>query len=86
LGGERGVYAIAIVGGASGGNVETESLVRCSYRVIAEGDDAVGIGLSIEAAVVRVEFARKHGKRYVAIVDDATGAIVDDLEAQTPSK
>jgi hypothetical protein len=52
------------------------------YRVIAEGDDAVGRGLKIDEAVALLEFSREHGKRFVAIVDDATGTLVDEDEAR----
>jgi hypothetical protein len=53
-------------------------LTRASFRVIAEGDDAVGTGLKLDEALAVLEFAKEHGKRYVAIVDDATGALVDE--------
>ena len=52
------------------------------YRVIAEGDDAVGVGLSIVEAVDVVKAAREHRKRHVAIVNDETGAMIDDFEAR----
>ena len=38
------------------------------YRVIAEGDDAVGVGLSIVEAVDVVKVAREARKRHVAIL------------------
>lgn len=52
------------------------------YRVIAEGDDAVGVALSIAEAIEVVKHAREHRKRHVAIVNDATGAMIDDFEAR----
>lgn len=54
-----------------------------SFRVIAEGDDAVGTGLTLVEAVAVMEFAREHGKRFVSIVDDQTGGIVDEEVART---
>jgi hypothetical protein len=53
-----------------------------SYRVIAEGDNAVAGGLPIADALAVAEFAREHGKRRVAIVDEETSAIVDEAEAR----
>jgi len=53
-----------------------------AYRVIAEGDDALGASLTLIEAVALLVIARGHGKRYVAIVDDATGAIVDEDDAR----
>ena len=52
------------------------------YRVIAEGDDAVGVHLSIGEAVEVVKLARESRKRHVAIVNDETGTMVDDFEAR----
>jgi hypothetical protein len=52
------------------------------FRVIAEGDDAVGTNLTLIEAVAVLEFAREHGKRHVAIVDDTTGAMVDEKAAR----
>ncbi len=46
------------------------------FRVIAEGDDAVGVDLSLIEAIGVLEFAREHGKRHVAIVDDRTGEMI----------
>ena len=54
----------------------------CVYRVIAEGDDAVGVGLSIGEALEVVKVARECRKRHVAIVNDETGAMIDDFEAR----
>jgi len=53
-----------------------------TFRVIAEGDDAVGADLVLAEAVAVLEFAREHGKRHVAIVDDSTGAMVDEDTAR----
>jgi hypothetical protein len=52
------------------------------FRVIAEGDDAVGTGLTLLEALAVLEFAREKGQRHVAIVDDETGAIVDEQLAR----
>ena len=52
------------------------------YRVIAEGDDAVAAGLTLAEAFAVLEFAREHGKRHVAIVDESTGALVDEENAR----
>jgi hypothetical protein len=62
--------------------VEPTDLTRPDFRVIAEGDDAVARGLTLVEAVAVMEFAREHGKRLVAIVDDSTGAIVDEETAR----
>lgn len=53
-----------------------------SYRVIAEGDDAVARELSIEDALAMAEFARGTGSRHVAIVDEETGAMIDERDAR----
>ncbi len=53
-----------------------------TFRVIAEGDDAVGTGLTIGEAVAVLEFARAHRRRYVSIVNDVTGAIVNEDDAR----
>jgi hypothetical protein len=55
---------------------------RAGFRVIAEGDDAVGTGLTLAEALAVLDFARKRGKRYVAIVDDGTGALLDEHVAR----
>jgi len=63
--------------------------LRCSvvdfrapvFRVIAEGDDDVGRDLTLEEAIAVAEFAREHGKRHVAIVDDTTSTLVDESTA-----
>ncbi len=52
------------------------------FRVIAEGEDDLGRGLRIEEAVAVAEFAREHGKRHVAIVDEETSTIVDEDDAR----
>jgi hypothetical protein len=53
-----------------------------TYRVIAEGDNDVAQRLPITDALAVAEFAREHGKRHVAIVDEETSAIVDEAEAR----
>jgi hypothetical protein len=50
--------------------------------VIAEGDDAVGSGLTLAEALAVLEFAKEHGQRFVAIVDETTGALVDEETAR----
>jgi CheY-like chemotaxis protein len=55
---------------------------RSDFRVIAEGDDAVGRDLTLAQALELVELARQRGHRFVAIVDDASGAIVDERKAR----
>jgi len=52
------------------------------YRVIAEGQDALGTGLDLDEALAVVDLARKNRKRFVAIVDDETGGIVDEFDAR----
>ncbi len=52
------------------------------YRVIAEGDDGICAGLSIAEALAVVKSARDHGKRHVAIVNDETGIMIDELDAR----
>lgn len=52
------------------------------YRVIAEGDDGICAGLSIAEALAVVKSARDHGKRHVAIVNDETGAMIDEFDAR----
>jgi len=67
----------------SSGSVRVDlDLARHTFRVIAEGDDAVGANLSLAEAVAVLEFAREHGHRHVAIVDDSTGAMVDEEDAR----
>jgi CheY-like chemotaxis protein len=56
---------------------------RPDFRVIAEGDDAVGTDLTLFDALVLLDSARLRGKRHVAIVDDTTGALVDERTART---
>jgi CheY-like chemotaxis protein len=56
---------------------------RSDFRVIAEGDDEVGRDLTIVLALVLADLARRRGRRFVAIVDDTTGAIVDERKART---
>jgi hypothetical protein len=53
-----------------------------TYRVIAEGEDDVGHGLAIEEALAVAEFAREHGKRHVAVVDEQSGVLVDEHDAR----
>lgn len=53
-----------------------------TYRVIAEGDDDVGGKLPIEEALAVAAFAREHGQRHVAIVDEQTGVMVDEDDAR----
>jgi hypothetical protein len=53
-----------------------------TFRVIAEGDDAVGTGLTIGEAVAVLEFTRERRGRYVSIVDDLTGTLVDEGDAR----
>jgi hypothetical protein len=48
-----------------------------TYRVIAQGDDAVGTGLALDEAIAVYEFAQEHGKRHVAIVDETTSGMID---------
>jgi CheY-like chemotaxis protein len=55
---------------------------RSDFRVIAEGDDEVGRDLTIVPALVLADLARRRGLRFVAIVDDTTGAIVDERKAR----
>ncbi len=56
---------------------------RPDFRVIAEGDDAVGCDLTLLEALSIADVARTKGKRrYVAVVDDSTGAIVDERRAR----
>lgn len=62
--------------------MEPEDLNRRDFRVIAEGDAAVGKGLTLDEALAVLDYARQHRKRYVAIVDDSTGALVDELSAR----
>lgn len=55
---------------------------RSDFRVIAEGDDAVGRDLTLAAALALVDATRRRGKRFVAVVDDTTGAIIDERRAR----
>ena len=56
---------------------------RTDFRVIAEGDDAVGSELTLPQALAALDLARQQGRRFVSIVDDTTGAIVDERQART---
>jgi CheY-like chemotaxis protein len=56
---------------------------RSDFRVIAEGDDDLGRDLTIVQALLLADLARRRGRRFVAIVDDVTGAIVDEGKART---
>ena len=58
------------------------SLTVRTFRVIAEGDDALGSGFTLGEALVALEQARAQSKRHVAIVDDATGSLVDEGDAR----
>jgi hypothetical protein len=51
---------------------------RPDFRVIAEGDDAVGDCLTLVEAIAVLDLARQQGKRYVAIVDERTGSLLDE--------
>lgn len=55
---------------------------RSDFRVIAEGNDAVGRDLTLIQALGLVDAARRRGHRFVSIVDDSTGAIVDERRAR----
>jgi CheY-like chemotaxis protein len=55
---------------------------RSHFRVIAEGDDAVGRDLTIVQALALVDLARRRGRRFVGIVDDTTGAMIDERKAR----
>jgi len=50
--------------------------------VIAEGEDAVTGGLPIADALAVAEFPRDRGKRHVAIVDEESGALIDERDAR----
>jgi hypothetical protein len=52
------------------------------YRVIAEGHDALGTGLTLDEALAVLDFARNNRKRFVAIVNDETGGLVDESDAR----
>lgn len=56
---------------------------RSDFRVIAEGNDAVGRDLTLTQAIALVDTARRRGSRFVAVVDDSTGAIVDERRARS---
>jgi hypothetical protein len=56
------------------------------YRVIAEGDDGICAGLSIAEALGVAKSARDQGKRHVAIVNDATGMMIDEHDARRLSE
>jgi hypothetical protein len=53
-----------------------------TYKVIAEGDNEVAGGLPITEALAVAEYAREHGKRHVAIVDEGTSTLVDEADAR----
>jgi CheY-like chemotaxis protein len=55
---------------------------RSDFRVIAEGNDAVGRDLTLAQAVALMDVARGRGNRFVAIVDDTTGALVDERKVR----
>ena len=55
---------------------------RRAYRVIAEGNDHVGDDLALAEAIAVMEFTRQHGGRHVAIIDEETGALVDEGDAR----
>jgi hypothetical protein len=57
-----------------------------TYRVIAEGEDAVAEALTLGEALIVLESARARGKRHVAIVDEATGAMLDEADARAAIK
>jgi CheY-like chemotaxis protein len=56
---------------------------RPDFRVIAEGDEAVGCELTLGQALALVDVARRRGMHHVAIVDDSTGMLVDEHRART---
>jgi CheY-like chemotaxis protein len=56
---------------------------RPDFRVIAEGDDAVGTNLTLVEALLLLDVARQRGKRHVAVVNDTTGTLVDERTART---
>jgi hypothetical protein len=62
--------------------VDSSDSIRPVFRVIAEGDDAVGSGLTLAEALAVLEFAKEHGQRFVAIVDETTGVLVDEQTAR----
>ncbi len=55
---------------------------RSDFRVIAEGDDAVGRDLTLAQALALLDTTRRNGRRFVAIVDDSTGAMVDERKVR----
>jgi hypothetical protein len=55
---------------------------RRDFRVIAEGNDAVGLGLPLLEALGVLERVKQRGGRYVAIVDESTGVLVDEAMAR----
>lgn len=56
---------------------------RSDFRVIAQGDDAVGRDLTLAQALALVDAARRRGMQHVALVDDSTGMLVDERRART---
>lgn len=52
------------------------------YRVIAEGEDDLARELPIAEALAVAESARHAGKRHVAIVDEQSGAMIDERDAR----
>jgi hypothetical protein len=57
-----------------------------AYRVIAEGDDDVGRALTVGEAMEIALAARTNGKRYVAIMDEATGTLLDEDAARAAAE
>ena len=53
-----------------------------TYRVVAQGDDAVGVGLSLGDAIALLQSARTNGKKHVALVDELTGVMLDERQAK----
>ena len=80
----RGTRGVDSAFGRARGSPDTLRLVAAprTYRVIAQGDDAVGVGLPLDEAIAVFEFAREHGKQHVAIVDESTGAMLDEGDAR----
>lgn len=78
---------IVVLGPAAGSSKDASSIGRAAvrrptYRVIAEGEDALGSSLDVAEAITLMDSARWRGKRHVAIVDEASGEVLDEGDAR----
>ena len=53
-----------------------------TFGLVARGDDAAASGLPLDVAIAALDLARKLGLKDVSIVDESSGAVLDEEAAR----